>query len=406
MQVVLICVLIIVACVLVLLFAGKISANFEKDFYKSPNLQNERDLLSKLKDIESFYPINKNSSTSSEEAYDENHKMLTDFIKAGALVVIASGTTTQSVSTAGVDVITPEVVFQRNFNLGTRVISTASVKTSDIVFVKGLAEKITQKKQASVVGQAVAGSVIAGGAGAVVGAINAASNNASGGKEVTVGLRNYYYLNLMYSGEMIDTIYINTSVIDRFGAPPKEFVVKKDTDYWRIEATPKNQMLGGLDRSVYDDYVAYITKVLNYYGAKTTLKSKGQFAVLNISKEARIMQKSDSEKAEQSQVKATHDTATPKAKKKVFAIPALIINVLVSLGMVFGEITTIKDFVANPSAQLGTAMVLLGLATIVSLPGFGKVIFRKKYGVAQRILRWVIFAAIIALDIAIMTVVF
>ena len=83
-----------------------------------------------------------------------------------------------------------------------------------------------------------------------------------------------------------------------------------------------------------------------------------------------------------------------------------VINVLITAVMVIGEISLITDFRGTPSAQMGVAMVFGGLATIVSIPGFGKIMFRKKYGLAQRILRWVVFAAIIAVDMLIMAVVF
>ena len=99
------------------------------------------------------------------------------------------------------------------------------------VYVNSTTEKITQHRQASVVGQAIAGGIIAGGVGAVVGAANATSKNASGGVQTTVGLRNYYFLSSLNGGRMIDTIYISTSVINQFGEPPKEFVVEKRQDF-------------------------------------------------------------------------------------------------------------------------------------------------------------------------------
>ena len=97
---------------------------------------------------------------------------------------------------------------------------------------------------------------------------------------------------------------------------------------------------------------------------------------------------------------------TPKVAAKIVKLPALFVNIILSIAMIVGEFSTIKDFVSEPSARLGTAMVLLGAATIVGLPGFHKVLFPNKHGIAQRLLRWAVFAGIIAIDILIMAVVF
>lgn len=98
--------------------------------------------------------------------------------------------------------------------------------------------------------------------------------------------------------------------------------------------------------------------------------------------------------------------AAKQTFKFVVKLPALIVNVLFSIITIGAEISAVMDFIATPSARSGVVVVFLGLASIVSLPGFGRLIFRKKYGIAQRILRWVIFAAIMALDFLIMAVVF
>ena len=89
---------------------------------------------------------------------------------------------------------------------------------------------------------------------------------------------------------------------------------------------------------------------------------------------------------------------TAKVAKVAFSIPALIVNILFTIVMALAEIYTITDFLSFPSLRLGVAMVLIGLATIISIPGFGRIIFRKKYGLAQRILRWVIIFAILIVD--------
>lgn len=98
--------------------------------------------------------------------------------------------------------------------------------------------------------------------------------------------------------------------------------------------------------------------------------------------------------------------AVKKVGKVAVSIPALIVNILFTLVMALAEFYTIKDLLSAPSAQLGIAAVCIGLATIISVPGFGRIMFHKKYGAAQRVLRWVIIFAILAIDLLIMALVF
>lgn len=260
---------------------GIFGPNLKEEFYSSNDFEAERTLLSKIEKIKSFKSGSESGNKSTtEEAYKANHEKLVGLIESGAKMIIASGVNPQTPSEKrGFDVIMPTVFFQNNMSLATRVIGASSAVVSDSIWIKSWDDRVTGTKQANVVGQALVGGIVAGGAGAVIGAANAASKNASGGKTVTLGYRVHYYLSLMYSGEAIDAIYISTDLIKQFGPPPTEFVVKKDARYWLIEATRKNQMIGRGDRAIYDEYLAYITKVLKYYKANS--KHKGRFAVLH-----------------------------------------------------------------------------------------------------------------------------
>ena len=111
--------------------------------------------------------------------------------------------------------------FQDDFRVSSDSFSTSSTTTV---------------KKARVVGQAVAGGILAGGAGAVVGAINAASQNSSGGKSVTTydGYERVYYIDDKKYGRKIDSILINTKLFEKFGRPPEKYVVRRGQDYWQL----------------------------------------------------------------------------------------------------------------------------------------------------------------------------
>lgn len=78
-------------------------------------------------------------------------------------------------------------------------------------------------RQSSVVGRAVAGGIIAGGAGAVAGAISAANKNARGGVTQTGYSYGGYYLSvkdpIKRRRDPIASVYISNKVIERIGYP-------------------------------------------------------------------------------------------------------------------------------------------------------------------------------------------
>lgn len=85
---------------------------------------------------------------------------------------------------------------------------------------------------------------------------------------------------------------------------------------------------------------------------------------------------------------------------------ALIINAIITIFMLSVEVLQIQNFISTPSARTGIVALFMGLATIVSAPGFAKVVFRGKYGMKQRLIKWSIFAGILLLDLFVMYVIF
>ena len=73
------------------------------------------------------------------------------------------------------------------------------------------------KKKSSVIKGAVAGGVLAGGVGAIVGAVSAASTNANGGKTVYTNTLGDYGLH--YMTEWIFDCYVSETVLNEFGNP-------------------------------------------------------------------------------------------------------------------------------------------------------------------------------------------
>ena len=75
----------------------------------------------------------------------------------------------------------------------------------------------TYNKKSSVVGSAIAGGVIAGGAGAVVGAVSAVNTNMNGGKTVSKGSLGDY--GIYYKKDWISNCYISDDVLNNFDSP-------------------------------------------------------------------------------------------------------------------------------------------------------------------------------------------
>ena len=92
-------------------------------------------------------------------------------------------------------------------------------------------------------------------------------------------------------------------------------------------------------------------------------------------------------------------TAAKKAPVLLLRLPALLVNIVFSIIMVLVEISYITDFAASPSVKTGVDAVTMGMATVVGLPAFHKILFPKKKRIVQRLLRWGVFAAIIAVNI-------
>lgn len=89
--------------------------------------------------------------------------------------------------------------------------------------------------------------------------------------------------------------------------------------------------------------------------------------------------------------------ALEAGKKGAKKLPALIVNIFVSIclfSLVFVGFTEMDGTPQSYVTLVGTL-----LSAILSLPGVGKLIFRKKYGLLQKILRWVIVVVIIIIAV-------
>lgn len=88
------------------------------------------------------------------------------------------------------------------------------------------------------------------------------------------------------------------------------------------------------------------------------------------------------------------------AAKAAVLIPAVIVNTFVSIILLGVSISMFASPTSLPATAHFFTTVVLFAATVISFPGFGRVIFRKKYGFGQRVLRWVIvFGMIIAMSL-------
>lgn len=87
------------------------------------------------------------------------------------------------------------------------------------------------------------------------------------------------------------------------------------------------------------------------------------------------------------------------AAKSAVLIPAVIVNVIVSIILLGASVSIFASPTTLPVAAHIFTTIVSFAATVISFPGFGRVIFRKKYGFGQRVLRWVIvFGMLIALS--------
>lgn len=92
---------------------------------------------------------------------------------------------------------------------------------------------VTNKKS-SVTGSAIAGGILAGGVGAVVGAVHALDKNASGGTDkVNVSGNNFYGVTLFTN--RIDHIVISKKLIDKVKKPDEKYILKMNDQYCVID---------------------------------------------------------------------------------------------------------------------------------------------------------------------------
>ena len=81
--------------------------------------------------------------------------------------------------------------------------------------------------------------------------------------------------------------------------------------------------------------------------------------------------------------------AQQKKFNRALMIPAVIINTIATAFLALMALSLWKD-----NKVVIIAPIMVTLSAVLSIPGIGKLIFRKKYGFLQRILRWVIIFVI------------
>ena len=82
---------------------------------------------------------------------------------------------------------------------------------------------------------------------------------------------------------------------------------------------------------------------------------------------------------------------------------ALLLNIAITVVILIATYYAIASFTPDRKSVCG--IIALILATVISIPGIGKLIFRENYGIKQRIARWVVFSVIILADLLLVWVI-
>jgi len=206
----------------------------------------ERALIQKLEGIHLKKIPLLSLNVPKESEYKQNMQEIIPLIDRGAEVILGTGLAVPN-EEQRIDIIMPHAIVRKSYSVyqtadgkrKRRVSHALDTRFKEIVSEGSFDEIVSvssKTKQASVVGQAIAGGIIAGDVGAMVGAANAVSQNASGGKKVShIKTAKRYKLKLSSSNEAVDTIIISTALFERFGMPPEELVKSRKQNYWLIQ---------------------------------------------------------------------------------------------------------------------------------------------------------------------------
>ena len=185
-----------------------------------------------------FYNTRRYSYMSFEECVEKNIENCVEYLQDGALMVCTENLVApwSDVSNgAAIYAYAPHSTFRKeikSFEYGGH--ESFNVLPANIGFgIKkyfGVSDITITNKKSSVTGSAIAGGILAGGVGAVVGAVHAMDKNTSGGTDkVNVSGSNFYGVSL-YSNR-IDYIVISKKVIDRVKEPDEKYVLTKNDKY-------------------------------------------------------------------------------------------------------------------------------------------------------------------------------
>lgn len=241
---------IIAVIVLVVKWFGKVikedearRADFANKLKNDPAYRAEAKLHKKLDELTlksggGFYNIRKESYLSFEECVERNIERCVEYLKDGALMVCTDNLVApwSDVSNgAAIYAYAPHSAFRKeikSFEYGGHESFNVLPANSGFGIKKyfGVSDITVTNKKSSVTGSAIAGGILAGGVGAVVGAVHALDKNASGGTDkVNVSGSNFYGVSL-YSNR-INYIVISKKVIDRVKKPDEKYVLKMTDQY-------------------------------------------------------------------------------------------------------------------------------------------------------------------------------
>lgn len=197
----------------------------------------------------------------------DNQSKCAEFLNDGALMVASHQCVDpNSLSNNGqaLYIYTPHAVF-RKWTLPSGTTTTDILPAGLGLGIKEYHHTTVVTKDASVTGSAIAGAVIGGTAGAVVGAVHAMETNAKGGKSKVVsdGTKTY---NIQVFDHWIDCVLISKEVL-KMCPPPLEDAISVETDtYWVLD-----RYLSGAKK----DEVEEIRNYLNTIIAKIKIASEG-----------------------------------------------------------------------------------------------------------------------------------
>lgn len=254
-------------------------ADFANKLKNDPAYRAEAKLHKKLDELTlsgggGFYNTRRYSYLSFEECLEKNIEGCVDYLKDGALMVCTHNLVSpwSDVSNgAAIYAYAPHSAFRKeikSFEYGGHESFNVLPANSGFGIKKyfGVSDITVTNKKSSVTGSAIAGGILAGGVGAVVGAVHALDKNASGGTDkVNVSGSNFYGVSL-YSNR-IDYIVVSKKVIDKVKAPDEKYVLKMTDQYCVI-----HQGLASPNQNELKEITDYLNSVVSAIATWNTKK--------------------------------------------------------------------------------------------------------------------------------------